>query len=143
MTYGTPWTDGNTAQTAIGQLDNHFTPIQLATYCATIANGGVRKQAHFLDKVYDYTGQELLQDFQAPVVADAGISSDVMGVVWEAMRQVCTQGTAREPELYLLRAFGRSPDSGGGDAGIWQRRPLRQKRGKRHSGSVFWLLHLG
>ncbi len=96
MTYGTPWTDGNTAQTAIGQLDNHFTPIQLATYCATIANGGVRKQAHFLDKVYDYTGQELLQDFQAPVVADAGISSDVMGVVWEAMRQVCTQGTARD-----------------------------------------------
>lgn len=92
---GYQWTDGNTAQTAIGQLDNLFTPVQLATYCATIANGGVRKQTHFLDKVLDYTGQEVLEDFQSPVLADAGISQDVLSVVWEAMRQVCTQGTAR------------------------------------------------
>ncbi len=92
---GASWTDGVTAQAAIGQADNMFTPIQLATYCATIANGGVRKQAHFLDKLWDYTGTELVEDFQSPVVMDAGISSDVLGVVWEAMRQVCVSGTAR------------------------------------------------
>lgn len=93
---GASWTLGITAQTAIGQADNMFTPMQLATYCATIANGGVRKQAHFLDKVLDYTGQEVIEDFVSPELYDAGISSDVMGVVWEAMRQVCTTGTARD-----------------------------------------------
>ncbi len=92
---GAAWTGGITAQTAIGQADNLFTPIQLATYCATIANMGVRKQAHFLDKVLDYTGEEVLEDFESPVIADAGISQDVMSVVWEAMRRVCTEGTAR------------------------------------------------
>lgn len=93
---GFSWTDGITAQTAIGQADNMFTPMQLATYCATIANGGVRKQAHFLDKVLDYSGEEVIEDFVSPELFDAGISSDVMGVVWEAMRQVCTSGTARQ-----------------------------------------------
>lgn len=92
---GYSWTDGITAHTAIGQADNLFTPVQLATYCATIANGGVRKQAHFLDKVLSYTGDEVIEDFISPVVMDAGISNDVMGVVWESMRRVCTEGTAR------------------------------------------------
>jgi len=92
---GESWTEGITAQTAIGQADNLFTPVQLATYCATLANGGVRKQTHFLDKVLSYTGDEVLEDFESPVIADAGISDEVMGVVWEAMRQVCTVGTAR------------------------------------------------
>lgn len=101
---GVSWTDGITAQTAIGQADNLFTPIQLATYCATIANGGVRKQAHFLDKVLSYTGEEVLEDYESPVVMDAGISSEVMGVVWESMRQVCVSGTARS-------VFGNYPIS--------------------------------
>ncbi len=92
---GDSWTHGVTAQTAIGQADNLFTPIQLATYCATIANRGVRKQAHFLDKELSYTGDEVIEAFESPVIADAGISDEVMNVVWEAMRQVCTTGTAR------------------------------------------------
>ncbi len=58
---GFTWTDGLTAQTAIGQCDNMFTPIQLATYCATIANGGVRLRTHFLDKITNYTGDEVVE----------------------------------------------------------------------------------
>ena len=46
--HGVEWTDGVSAQTAIGQADNMFTPIQLATMCATMANGGVRLQTHLL-----------------------------------------------------------------------------------------------
>ena len=44
---GTTWLPGDTIQAAIGQSDNLFTPIQLANYCATIANGGTRYASYY------------------------------------------------------------------------------------------------
>lgn len=91
-----PWTDGLTPQTAIGQCDNAFTPIQLATYCATIANGGVRLRTHFLDHITNYTRDEVLKRYEPEVLSDAGLSEDVLSVVREGMRQVAASpaGTA-------------------------------------------------
>lgn len=94
--HGVEWTDGVTSQTAIGQADNMFTPIQLATMCATIANGGVRLQTHFLDKITDYTGETVIEEYQPAELYDAGISSDVLGVVQTGMQMVATQGTAAD-----------------------------------------------
>ena len=92
--HGVNWTDGVSAQTAIGQADNMFTPIQLATMCATIANGGVRLQTHFLDKITDYTGETVLEEYEPVELYDAGLSSDVLGVVQAGMQMVATEGTA-------------------------------------------------
>ena len=92
--HGVNWTDGVSAQTAIGQADNMFTPIQLATMCATIANGGVRLQTHFLDKITDYTGETVVEEYEPVELYDAGITSDVLGVVQTGMQMVATQGTA-------------------------------------------------
>ena len=92
--HGVSWTDGVSAQAAIGQADNQFTPIQLATMCATIANDGVRLQAHFLDKVTDYTGEEVIEEYEPVELYDAGISDSVLGVVQAGMQMVATQGTA-------------------------------------------------
>lgn len=94
--HGVEWTDGVTSQTAIGQADNMFTPIQLAAMCATIANGGVRLQTHFLDKITDYTGETVIEEYQPVELYDAGISSDVLGVVQTGMQMVATQGTAAD-----------------------------------------------
>lgn len=94
--HGVSWTDGVTPQAAIGQADNMFTPIQLAAMCATIANGGVRLQTHFLDKITDYTGETIIEEYQPAELYDAGISSDVLGVVQTGMQMVATQGTAAD-----------------------------------------------
>ena len=53
------WVDGDTVQTGIGQSDSLFTPLQLAEYCAAIANGGTRHSAAILKSVrsYDYSRQ--------------------------------------------------------------------------------------
>ena len=91
---GASWVAGNTAQAAIGQVDDMFTPVQLATYCATIANGGKRLQTHFLNKVTDYGGEETLRTYQSKEMYDAGLSADVLGVVREGMRMVALDGTA-------------------------------------------------
>ena len=92
--HGVEWTDGVTSQTAIGQADNMFTPIQLAAMCATIANGGVRLQTHFLDQITDYTGETVLEEYEPVELYDAGLSGDVLGVVQTGMQMVATEGTA-------------------------------------------------
>ena len=46
--YNRVWQMGDTIQSSIGQSDNLFTPLQLANYCATIANNGTRYELHFL-----------------------------------------------------------------------------------------------
>ncbi len=54
---GTVWRIGDTMQAAIGQSDSIFSPLQLAEYCATVANSGTRYSASILKTVrsYDYS----------------------------------------------------------------------------------------
>lgn len=50
-------TPGNILNAAIGQGTNNFTPVQLASYIATLANGGTRYKVHLVDKFVDASGQ--------------------------------------------------------------------------------------
>ncbi len=54
---GQEWMAGDTLQAAIGQADSIFTPLQLAEYCAAIANNGERHTASILKEArsYDYS----------------------------------------------------------------------------------------
>ena len=92
------WFEGNTCQAAIGQSDNAFTPIQLATYAATVANDGVRLRTHFVDKITDYTKTEIILDnsAQPEVVETVGVSTENMRIVKSGMRKVVTSGTAKD-----------------------------------------------
>lgn len=91
---GDTWYDGLTIQAAIGQCDNMFTPIELATYCAMIANGGTRYKTHFLEKVTDYDRVITRETAEPEVVLEAEISEKSFDIVRRGMRQVCTEGTA-------------------------------------------------
>lgn len=93
------WSAGNTVQAAIGQSDNNFTPIQLATYCATIANNGVRYRAHMISKItsYDRSKTVLYNDPEKPEVVDKlDVNSYNLKVVQNAMHNVAASdyGTA-------------------------------------------------
>ena len=93
------WTPGNTVQASIGQSDNNFTPIQLATYCATIANDGVRYRTHMINKItsYDRTKTILYNDPNKPEVVDKlDVDKYNLKVVQNAMHQVVASdyGTA-------------------------------------------------
>ena len=54
---GAAWFKGDTLQASIGQSLSLFTPLQLAEYCATIANGGERHSASIMKSIrsYDYS----------------------------------------------------------------------------------------
>ena len=95
----TQWYEGNTVQAAIGQSDNTFTPVQLATYVATIANNGVRYKTHLVRKIVNYERDEtiLYNDPNKPtVVAKTGISQANINKVKKAMREVLKSGTAED-----------------------------------------------
>lgn len=87
----TTWFEGNTVQAAIGQSDNAFTPVQLATYASAIANDGVRYRTHLVRKITDYERDEtvLYNDPEKPeIVAQTGVSQDNIDLVKEAMYAV-------------------------------------------------------
>lgn len=94
VTNGGTWQPGDVIQAAIGQSDNSFTPIQLATYCATIANNGTRLKTHIVDKITDYTRQTVLSETNPEEVETVSVSQENLKIVQEGMRMVCTQGTA-------------------------------------------------
>lgn len=107
----TTWYEGNTVQAAIGQSDNTFTPMQLATYTSTIANNGVRYQTHMVRKIVNYERDEtvLYNNPKKPqVVADAGISKTNMNIVKSAMRSVVTNGTATIVSSYPKAVAGKT-----------------------------------
>ena len=66
---GSEWYIGDTVQAAIGQSDNVFSPLQLANYCATIANGGTRYEAHIIKSVTSYDNTKTVVDKTEPKVA--------------------------------------------------------------------------
>ncbi len=93
----TTWYEGNTVQAAIGQSDNTFTPLQMATYVATVANNGVRYRTHLVREIRNYERDEtvLYNDPEDPeVLSDAGLSKKNLNTVKKAMRSVITEGTA-------------------------------------------------
>ncbi|MGB7605186.1 MAG: penicillin-binding protein 2 [Lutisporaceae bacterium] len=62
------WKLYNMVQTAIGQGDNTMTPIQIANYIATIANGGTRYKPYLVERIVSYDGTTTLE--KAPEVAE-------------------------------------------------------------------------
>lgn len=94
---GSIWDNRITIKASIGQADNLFTPLQLATYAATIANGGHRYKVHLVKKITDYKRQHVFFEnkIDSPeLICESGISSNNLNIVKDAMRAVATSGTA-------------------------------------------------
>ncbi|MEG2851770.1 MAG: penicillin-binding transpeptidase domain-containing protein, partial [Hydrogenoanaerobacterium sp.] len=82
---GKQWWAGDVIQASIGQSDNKFTPIQLATYTAALANGGKRMKTHFVKSVVSYNFDETIAESVPELVADLNLSQNAIDVVREGM----------------------------------------------------------
>jgi penicillin-binding protein 2 len=85
---GEEWTIGQTMQAAIGQSDSVFTPLQLAEYCATIANNGVRYSASVLKSVRSYSYGENIYERENEVLNTIDSAQYNWDAVKEGMRLV-------------------------------------------------------
>lgn len=88
-------TPGQLVYASIGQGMNNFTPIQLASYISTLANGGTRYKLHLVDKITDNDGK-LVQEFKPEVLSSISISKSTQDAVKTGMKAVnnSQEGTA-------------------------------------------------
>lgn len=104
------WNPGDTLQAAIGQSYNLFTPLQLATYTATIANGGTRYTSTLLHRIKSYDLSKTIEDKTATVACETGLTKEAIDTVKKGMRSAAFEGTASS-------VFGNYPLEVGGKTG--------------------------
>ena len=73
-----------------------FTPLQLAAYAGTIANGGKRFKTHLVSKITDYSRKNTIKEFPPELISDVAVSEENLKAVKEGMRQVAVSGTAKD-----------------------------------------------
>ena len=99
-----PWVDGYTIQTAIGQLNNAFTPLQMAKYTAMVANGGKNIDVTIVKSITKADGTEVTRDEIDSYVneklgisgnsgSDISISETNYQAIKEGMRGVTSDGS--------------------------------------------------
>lgn len=91
---GQVWNPGDTVQAAIGQSDNLFTPLQLANYCATIANGGTRYRPYIIKSVLSADMSEVIYETEPEVLNTINVSKKTLDIVKQGMRQVVSEGAS-------------------------------------------------
>ncbi|MBD7914762.1 penicillin-binding protein [Clostridium sp. Sa3CUN1] len=105
-------TPGQLISSAIGQGMNNFTPVQIANYVATLANGGVRYKLTLVDKITSPTG-EVIKEYTPEVVDTIDIPEEYLQAVKDGMYRVNTSssnGTA-------YTSFANFPIKVGGKTG--------------------------
>ena len=79
------YTESLEVQAAIGQGNTVVTPVQLATYAATIANKGVRYRTHFVKALLDTNTGEVLEETQPEIVDVIEDDKGAFDIVEEGM----------------------------------------------------------
>ena len=98
---GRPWVNGDTLAAAIGQSSNLFTPLQMANYIATLANGGTRYETHLLKYVCASDYSSVLSAAQSVIAGRVEMSEQTYQTVMEGMSEVTENGTAHIHDLAL------------------------------------------
>lgn len=90
--HGATWYPADAAQSGYGQLNNLYTPLQLAQYAGAITTGGKYVQAHIVKEVKSYDNlQTVSQTEQKTIDTGLNIPAQITQTVMEGMRRV-TEG---------------------------------------------------
>ncbi|MBE6899569.1 MAG: hypothetical protein E7479_02740 [Ruminococcaceae bacterium] len=85
--HGIYWNNGDVLQASIGQGYSLFSPIQMANYVATIANRGVRVNAHFVKSINSHDFSEILYETPVEVLSDMEMTDYTYETILSGMLQ--------------------------------------------------------
>lgn len=88
------WYPADQILAAIGQSENAFTPIQLASYTATLANEGTRYALTLLSRVVSSDYSQLVEENAPEVISTMEISDEAVAAYKSGMNKVTHTGTA-------------------------------------------------
>ena len=103
---------GDTLQIAIGQM-NAFTPLQLANYVATFANGGTHYKVTLIDKIISYDMTKIYDECEPQVLNTVSLKDSTISSIKTGMLSVTVDGTGQA-------ALGDYPIKLGGKTGTAQ-----------------------
>lgn len=106
-TYPSGWTIGYSINLGIGQGDMTVTPLQLANYTATIANGGTLHPPHLVRQMVR-TGTDEVTTPDLPPSRPTGIDPQYFDLVKDGMRLVMEKGTGAHLQLPGIRSGGKT-----------------------------------
>ncbi len=110
---GREWYPGDVLQASIGQSDSLFTPVQIANYMATLANGGTNYKVHLLKAVKSNTADSLLTETAPQIQNQMNLRQENLDAVLAGMLLATSEGTASA-------AFADFPFKTGGKTGSAQ-----------------------
>jgi len=116
--YKQKWYAGETISVGIGQGYNSYTPLQLASATATVANNGVMFRPHIVNHVEDIRTREKTLIESQPL-RELAIKPEHFKVVRDAMAGVNKEGTG-------ARVFANAPYTSAGKTGTAQVIAIKQ-----------------
>lgn len=123
--YRQKWYAGETISVGIGQGYNSYTPLQLATAMATLANNGVMFRPHIVDYIEDIRTREK-QSIEPAPLRNIGVPQAQIDVIKQALVGVTQEGTA-------ARAFNGTSYVSAGKTGTAQ--VIAIKQGEKYNES--------
>lgn len=119
------WSNGYTANTAIGQGSVEASPLQMAMVVATIANRGISYTPRLIARVVDQQGNDVKNEDGTPVAPPEGkVRADLHAVgitdrqiesVRDGMRRVVDSGTGKRAQIKGISVAGKT-----GTAQFWR-----------------------
>ena len=87
---GDSWTQSEDLSAVIGQSDHTYTPLQLAVFMSSVANGGDRYSAHLLHSVKKFYTEETVYEYPPIILDSIEISNSTYNTLISGMRNVVT-----------------------------------------------------
>ena len=103
---GERWYVGNSYHASIGHGYVKATPVQLANFTATLANGGTLYSPKIVNRIRKSGGEDVY--IQPEIIRKDFISKEIIQVVREGMRQTITAGTAQSLSDLPVEVAGKT-----------------------------------
>jgi penicillin-binding protein 2 len=102
------WSRAQTANTSIGQGFVLTTPLQMATFLCSVANGGTVYRPRLYSRVVDSDGKVRAEIPAGQIYNTLGVKPSDLKAVQEGMRQVIAEGTATLAQVKGYQLAGKT-----------------------------------
>ncbi len=101
------WYIGDTYHLAIGQGDLLVTPLQVASFISTFANGGTVYQPYLVSGFLNQN-QELIEEVKPTILNQQVLSQENIQVIQDGLRRVVTQGSGQRLGTLPIEVSGKT-----------------------------------
>ncbi len=126
------WNIADTLNVTIGQGQSAYTPIQMANYVATIANGGYLNKVTLIESIRDYSNSAVLYEHRAEGSLIELKNYENLNHVKKGMQMVAEDGTAR-------RVFAGFPIEVGVKTGTAERSGINPSTGDTYDDFAWFV----